>query len=176
MEYTFKVIKPKMTGNTAKSLWRLAKIAIMYMIVCGRPDSKELSNKGTYSLLKRNGSYNVISKRKHEDHERKRARKRTRCPHGHVPVLVGEEGKRYFVTIAYLCHQVFTLLLERTRLESGYKHDFQGGILVMCDVQVFEHLIHLIQNSPASQSMDVVTQDVLYQLAAMECSGPLIIE
>lgn len=166
-----------MTGNAAKSLWCLAKIAILYMIVCGRQDSKKLSNKGRYSPLKRNGSATVISKRKHEDdHERKRARKRTKCPHGHVPVLVGEEGKRYFIPIAYLCHQVFILLLERTRLESGYKHDFQGGILLMCDVQVFEHLIHLIQNNPASHSMDVVTQDVLHQLAAMEHSGPRIIE
>ena len=62
---------------------------------------------------------------------------RMRCPHGHVPILVGQERQRYYIPITYLSRPTFSFLLERTRFESGFKNDCEGGILVTCDVKVF---------------------------------------
>lgn len=158
-----------MEKETAKSMWQLCKISIMHMIVGGRSHSKKLYNHCGYTLLNGNGISNVVLKLGYH------VKKRMRCPHGHVPVLVGQEGQKYYIPITHLSHPTCTFLLEITRFESGFKNDCEGGILVTCDVEVFENLIHFIQNN-LSQSTNVVLQDILDQLEAMDFSGPHIFE
>jgi len=42
-----------------------------------------------------------------------------------------------------LKHDVFRLLLAKTIKEFGYKHD--GGLIIACDVTIFEHLLWLVE-------------------------------
>lgn len=102
-----------MTKETANCMLRLAKIVISHMRVSRHDntkrlcaDPKKLCGEGNYTSLNHNANH----KKKH-----------TRCPHGHVPLLFGDEGKRYFIPIAYLSHQVFAFLFDKTREEFKYK-------------------------------------------------------
>jgi hypothetical protein len=147
--------------KTGKSLWRVAKISIMDVMLSGSK-SKKLSGS--------DGNDNSGSSKQAE------RKNKAKCPNGHVSVLVGEERKQYFIPIEYLSHQLFSFLLEKTRHESGYKHP-EGGIVVMWEVEVFDRVIHVIQNK-SSELVDVVMEDLLKKLdgGPEESSGPQIIE
>ncbi|KAL2623014.1 hypothetical protein R1flu_003219 [Riccia fluitans] len=65
-------------------------------------------------------------------------------PAGCVVVYVGQERRRYVIDYHYLSHPLFKALLQRSAEEYGFHHE--GGLLIACEVVLFEHLLRVIEN------------------------------
>ncbi|KAK1311401.1 hypothetical protein QJS10_CPA08g01450 [Acorus calamus] len=68
---------------------------------------------------------------------------RRRTPVGCLPLYVGEEQRRFVVPTNFLSHPLFRIMFEMAYLEYGF--DQESGLLIPCDVSVFEEVVGAIE-------------------------------
>ncbi|KAG6541543.1 hypothetical protein Mapa_017065 [Marchantia paleacea] len=75
-------------------------------------------------------------------------------PDGCLALYVGRERRKFIIGAHYLEHNLFHGLLERSAAELEYDH--KGGILIACEIVLFEHLLWLIgTDDPSSRHLQV---------------------
>ncbi|KAL4584738.1 hypothetical protein LXL04_009347 [Taraxacum kok-saghyz] len=72
-------------------------------------------------------------------------------PEGCFPVCVGPVKQRFSVKIKYASHPLFTMLLEDAEREYGY--NFDGPILLPCDVNLFKKVLAEIEGEEKGQTL-----------------------
>jgi len=130
-----------------KSSWVSCKRRIMDIMMPGRYRSGSHSH-SIWKMTDGEDSNPLIEERKSNSSRNpskamEEEKRRCPCPAGHVRVIVGKEGKQYFIPITYLSHPGFKFLLHRTCEELGYHHcKEEEGLFVMCRLEIFDRLIH----------------------------------
>ncbi|CAN1134969.1 Auxin-responsive protein SAUR50 [Linum perenne] len=61
-------------------------------------------------------------------------------PPGHLPVIVGESGKRFVIKADHLNHPILRKLLDQAYEEYGHSND--GLLAIPCDEPSFRDIIH----------------------------------
>ncbi|BBN14691.1 SAUR family protein [Marchantia polymorpha subsp. ruderalis] len=75
-------------------------------------------------------------------------------PEGCLALYVGRERRKFIIGAHYLEHNLFHGLLERSAAE--FESDQNGGILIACEIVLFEHLLWLIgTDDPSSRHLQV---------------------
>ncbi|KAJ7536728.1 hypothetical protein O6H91_12G079900 [Diphasiastrum complanatum] len=75
-------------------------------------------------------------------------------PEGHLAVYVGAEKRRYVIETKYLNTRPFRALLDKCAQEFGFSQE--GGITIPCELQLFEHLLWLLNNNdPAAELLEM---------------------
>lgn len=132
-----------------KSSWVSCKKKMMDIMMPGRSRSGSGSHShSSWKMTDGEDSNTLIEERNRNSScnpskPMEEEKRRWPCPAGHVRVIVGKEGKQYFIPIAYLSHPGFKFLLDRTSQELGYHHcKEEEGLFVMCRPEIFDRLIH----------------------------------
>ncbi|KAL2622882.1 hypothetical protein R1flu_003087 [Riccia fluitans] len=60
-----------------------------------------------------------------------------------LAVYVGQERRRYIISINFLSHSLFKELLRRSEEEFGFQ--YEGGLSIACDCYLFENVLRMIK-------------------------------
>ncbi|KAL2622877.1 hypothetical protein R1flu_003082 [Riccia fluitans] len=77
-----------------------------------------------------------------------------KIPKGFLAVYVGQERRRYVISTSVLTHSLFAQLLQRSEQEFGFQ--YEGGVCIACDCDLFENVIWMIVNKvPAATTTNL---------------------
>ncbi|XP_047313289.1 auxin-responsive protein SAUR76-like [Impatiens glandulifera] len=76
-------------------------------------------------------------------------------------VYVGRCRRQYFVTSEVINHPLFQVLVDKSELGSGGSGE--GGIIVACEVVMFDHLLWMLENTDSSTQLDPNSMDELVE-------------